>query len=61
MNMNIGRAKEILGSADPIKVSYEGEAVIIQHVDEKTRTARIYSKTNPEKELDVSVLNLIEG
>ncbi|MGD6843188.1 H-type small acid-soluble spore protein [Bacillus infantis] len=59
--MNIGRAKEILGSADLIKVSCEGEAVIIQHVDEKTRTARIYSKTNPEKELDVSVLNLIEG
>ncbi len=59
--MNIGRAKEILMSADPIKVSYEGESVIIQYVDERTRTARIYSRAEPEKELDVSVLNLIEG
>ncbi|WP_026572644.1 H-type small acid-soluble spore protein [Bacillus sp. UNC438CL73TsuS30] len=58
--MNIGRAKEIVESADVIHVTYEGNPVIIQHVDEAAKTARIYSRTNPEEERDVPVLNLIE-
>ncbi|MEH7111049.1 H-type small acid-soluble spore protein [Neobacillus niacini] len=58
--MNVGRAKEIAESMDMIKVTYEGTPVIIQHVDESTRMARIYSKTDPENERDVPVLNLIE-
>jgi small acid-soluble spore protein H (minor) len=58
--MNVGRAKEIVESADVIAVSYEGDPVIIQHVDEKTKMARIYSRKNPEQEQDVPVLNLIE-
>jgi small acid-soluble spore protein H (minor) len=58
--MNVGRAKEIADSMDMIKVTYEGTPVIIQHVDESTRMARIYSKTDPENERDVPVLNLIE-
>lgn len=58
--MNIGRAMEIVESADIINVTYEGESVIIQHVDEKTKMARIYSKTEPDLERDVPVLNLIE-
>jgi len=58
--MNVGRAKEILESADIINVTYDGAPVIIQHVDETTRTARIYSRKNPENERDVPVLNLIE-
>ncbi|MEH7248453.1 H-type small acid-soluble spore protein [Neobacillus niacini] len=58
--MNVGRAKEIAESMDTIKVTYEGTPVIIQHVDESTRMARIYSKTDPENERDVPVLNLIE-
>lgn len=58
--VNVGRAKEILESAEIHNVTYEGSPVIIQHVDEKTKVARIYSKANPEEEQDVPVLNLIE-
>ncbi|MGZ4160911.1 MAG: H-type small acid-soluble spore protein [Neobacillus sp.] len=58
--MNVGRAKEIVESADVINVTYEGTPVIIQHVDESSKMARIYSRTNPEQEHDVPVLNLIE-
>ncbi|WP_066310166.1 H-type small acid-soluble spore protein [Bacillus sp. FJAT-29814] len=58
--MNVGRAKEILDSADMINVTYEGTPVIIQHVDETTKMARIYSRKEPENEQDVPVLNLIE-
>ena len=58
--MNVGRAKEIVVSAEMFNVTYEGTPVIIQHVDESAKMARIYSKTNPEEERDVPVLNLIE-
>jgi small acid-soluble spore protein H (minor) len=58
--MNVGRAKEIVESADMINVTYEGTPVIIQHVDETTKMARIYSRKDPENERDVPVLNLIE-
>lgn len=58
--MNAGRAKEILESMDMVQVSYMGEPIIIQHVDEKTKMARIFSRKNPEDEKDVPVLNLIE-
>ena len=58
--MNVGRAKEIVESTDMIHVTYEGTPVIIQHVNEAAKMARIYSKTNPEEERDVPVLNLIE-
>ncbi|MEH7547189.1 MULTISPECIES: H-type small acid-soluble spore protein [Bacillaceae] len=58
--MNVGRAKEILESADMINVTYDGTSVIIQHVDENTKMARIYTRQDPENERDVPVLNLIE-
>ena len=58
--MNVGRAKEIAESAEIIKVTYEGTPVIIQHVDEKEKMARIYSKSEPDLERDVPILNLIE-
>jgi small acid-soluble spore protein H (minor) len=58
--MNVGRAKEIVDSAEMINVTYEGASVIIQHVDESTKMARIYSRTDPDNERDVPVLNLIE-
>jgi small acid-soluble spore protein H (minor) len=58
--MNVGRAKEIAESVEMINVTYDGAPVIIQHVDEATKMARIYSKQNPEEERDVPVLNLIE-
>jgi len=58
--MNVGRAKEIVESADIINVTYEGAPVIIQHVDEASKMARIYSRQDPENEREVPVLNLIE-
>lgn len=58
--MNVGRAKEIADSMDMISVTYEGTPVIIQHVDDNTKMARVYSKSDPENELEVPVLNLIE-
>jgi small acid-soluble spore protein H (minor) len=58
--MNVGRAKEIAESVDMINVTYDGTPVIIQHVDEATKMARIYSRKDPENEQDVPVLNLIE-
>lgn len=58
--MNLGRAKEIADSAEMFNVTYEGKQVIIQHVDENTKMARIYSKAEPDLERDVPVLNLIE-
>jgi small acid-soluble spore protein H (minor) len=58
--MNVGRAKEIVESADMINVTYDGSPIIIQHVDEKTKMARIYSKSEPDVERDVPILNLIE-
>ncbi|MFJ7725981.1 H-type small acid-soluble spore protein [Neobacillus sp. NPDC097160] len=58
--MNVGRAKEIVESADVINVTYDGTPVIIQHVDEATKMARIYSRTDPDHEQEVPVLNLIE-
>lgn len=58
--MNVGRAKEIAESMDMVNVTYEGTPVIIQHVDEATKMARIYSKVDPEHEQEVPVLNLIE-
>ena len=58
--MNVGRAKEIVESADIVNVTYDGTPVIIQHVDETTKMARIYTKKDPDHEQDVPVLNLIE-
>jgi small acid-soluble spore protein H (minor) len=58
--MNVGRAKEIVESMEMINVTYEGMPVIIQHVDDNTKMARIYSKSDPENEREVPVLNLIE-
>jgi small acid-soluble spore protein H (minor) len=58
--MNVGRAKEISESLEMINVTYEGTPVIIQHVDDHTKMARIYSKSDPENEREVPVLNLIE-
>ncbi|GLB60709.1 H-type small acid-soluble spore protein [Cytobacillus sp. NCCP-133] len=58
--MNIGRARELSESAEMVGVTYNGSPVIIQHVDEHSKTARIYTKADPEKEMDVPVNSLIE-
>ncbi|MEW9110278.1 H-type small acid-soluble spore protein [Cytobacillus gottheilii] len=58
--MNIGRAIEISSAAETFNITYMDEPVIIQHVDESTKTARIYYKKEPEREHEVPVLYLIE-
>ncbi|MGP7815874.1 H-type small acid-soluble spore protein [Niallia sp. 01092] len=58
--MNIGRAIEIMTTGDIINVRYQGESVIIQHVDENAKTARIYPKANPDQEMEVNVQQLSE-
>ncbi|EOR22851.1 small acid-soluble spore H family protein [Niallia nealsonii AAU1] len=60
LTLNIGRAIEIMNAADIVDVSYQGEKIIIQNVDEKTKKARIYTKAKPDYELEVDVYQLIE-
>jgi len=58
--MNVTRAKEILESPTMIPVTYQGKQIIIQNVDEKEETARIYFNENREEERTVSVSELVE-
>lgn len=58
--MNIQRAKEISDSPTIAKVFYNGKAVYIQHVDEKTEMARIYPLDDPSNEQDVPLSQLNE-
>ncbi|MDF0725648.1 H-type small acid-soluble spore protein [Cytobacillus sp. S13-E01] len=58
--MNVQRAKEISEKGEQMYVTFEGTQVLIQHVDEESETARIYSKENVEDERDVPVLALKE-
>jgi len=58
--MNVSRAKQILSSPTIIPVTYQGEQILIQSVDERTETARIYLKENREAERTVPVAMLQE-
>ncbi|RYL94307.1 small acid-soluble spore protein H [Sporolactobacillus sp. THM7-4] len=58
--MDKQRAQEITKSPIMINVTYNGEPVYIQHVDENKNTARIYPLNDPQNEQDVPVESLIE-
>ncbi|BFH14148.1 H-type small acid-soluble spore protein [Paenibacillus melissococcoides] len=58
--MNTQRAIEISSSPVMTDVTYQGEPVYIQHVNEEDGMARIYPLSNPEDERDVPVSMLIE-
>lgn len=58
--MEIQRAKEIAASPVMANVSYNGMPIYIQHVDERSETARIYPLDEPEKEQQVAVNELRE-
>ncbi|MRX71590.1 H-type small acid-soluble spore protein [Bacillus lacus] len=58
--MNVRRASEISEMGDMIPVTFNGERVYIQHVDEAAGTARIYPLNNPQQETDVPVDQLQE-
>src|SRR5699024_7160231 len=58
--MNSQRAVEISESPDMKYVTYNGEQVYIQNVDEKSNTARIFPLGNPQNEFDVDINSLRE-
>ncbi|MBO0995013.1 H-type small acid-soluble spore protein [Bacillus sp. SD088] len=58
--MNRQRAEEIVQTGDIKHVTYEGERVYIQRVDEHNETARIYPLDDPQKEMDVPLTQLVE-
>jgi len=58
--LNVQRAKEIAESPNMISVTYNGEAIYIQNVDEKSGTAQVYPLNQPSKVQKVPVTNLLE-
>jgi len=54
------RAMEIAKSPVMANVTYNGNQIYIQNVDEKNEVARIYPLNQPEQEQQVSVNELIE-
>jgi small acid-soluble spore protein H (minor) len=58
--MEVMRAKQIAESGKIVPVTYEGQQVMIQHVDEEREMARIYIKNRPEEEMEVPVRLLQE-
>lgn len=58
--MNAQRAKEIVESPETINVTFNGEPIYIQNVDDKQEVARIFPLNNPENEMDVPITQLKE-
>ena len=58
--LNPQRAKEISESPVMANVTYGGEAVYIQRVDEQNQMARIFPLSEPQNEKEVSVEQLEE-
>lgn len=58
--MDKQRAKEITDSPSLINVTYNGDPVYIQRVDEQNGMAHIYSLQNPDNQQQVSVNDLQE-
>ncbi|MBM7661375.1 small acid-soluble spore protein H (minor) [Bacillus mesophilus] len=58
--MEMNRVKQIVSSPAEITVKYHGVPVWIQSVDEHANTARVYTRSAPEEEMDIPVGELIE-
>ncbi|GGH70512.1 small, acid-soluble spore protein H [Compostibacillus humi] len=58
--MNKQRAIEITESPDLVHVTYNGQRVYIQHVNEDNNTARVYPLDDPQNEFDVDLDQLKE-
>jgi small acid-soluble spore protein H (minor) len=58
--MNAQRSQEISSSPIMANVTYNGERVYIEHVDEQNGTATIHSLDEPNKKQSVSVTSLEE-
>ncbi|UTR12309.1 MULTISPECIES: H-type small acid-soluble spore protein [Evansella] len=58
--MDKNRVVEILDSPDMIDVTYKGEKVFIEQVDENYEKARVFPLDEPGKHYDVEVKSLQE-
>ncbi|KAA0545405.1 H-type small acid-soluble spore protein [Bacillus sp. BGMRC 2118] len=58
--MDMNRVKQIVSSPGEIIVSYHGVPIWIKSYDENANTARVYSRSKPEEEIDVSIGELTE-
>ncbi|MES9681878.1 H-type small acid-soluble spore protein [Bacillus sp. AFS001701] len=58
--MDKQRAKEIAASPVMANVTYNGDQIYIQNVDEEKETARVYILNRPEDEIDVALKSLTE-
>ncbi|WP_084315734.1 small acid-soluble spore protein H [Thalassobacillus devorans] len=58
--MNAQRAQDIAFSSDMANVTYNGESVYIEHVDETNGTATIHPLHSPENKQSVPVDSLQE-
>ncbi|UOQ94925.1 small acid-soluble spore protein H [Halobacillus shinanisalinarum] len=58
--MNAQRAQEIASSSTMANVTYNGEGIYIEHVDESNETATIHSLNAPNNKQSVSVTSLSE-
>lgn len=59
--MNKQRAQEISQLPHMKNVTYNGQQVYIQHVDEQKNTARIFPLNDPENEFEIHIGNLQEN
>ena len=58
--MNAQRAQEISSSPIMANVTYNGESIYIEHVDEQNGIATIHSLNEPNNKQSVSVTSLNE-
>lgn len=58
--MDMHRVKQIVSSPKEITVSYHGVPIWIQSYDENANTARVYTRSKPDEEIDVAVGELTE-
>lgn len=59
-NMNSHRAQEISNSKNMISVSYNGDPVYIEHVDQSNGQVTIHPLSNPSSKQSVAVTELAE-
>ncbi|MGM8212284.1 H-type small acid-soluble spore protein [Virgibacillus sp. W0430] len=58
--MNTQRAAHIAESPEMKRVTYNGQPVYIQHVDEQNETARVFPHDQPDHEITVPIHGLKE-
>ncbi|MFC4404140.1 small acid-soluble spore protein H [Gracilibacillus xinjiangensis] len=58
--MDAQRAQEILNSPEMYHVTYNGEKIYIEHVDQSNGQATVHPLHNPEQKQSVRIDQLIE-